>query len=104
MDAHPCRHILTIINTSISSILLSRFLLDLRSVYTPDTRSQNTSLSSVRFASQIVGNLGAPLEEESAWSTNAADHVPEPITISDDPLAEGLISRQPESTNPVSER
>lgn len=79
--------------TRISSIILSRFILDLRSVYMSDTNSGSGRTSSVRFATQISGNIGAPLEEASTWTTNAADNEPEPMLFSDDPMVEVLTSR-----------
>lgn len=51
-------------------------------------------MSSVRFAAHVSGNIGAPLEEASTWVTNAADNEPEPMFISDDPMAEVLNPRQ----------
>ncbi|KAJ3476985.1 hypothetical protein NLI96_g10774 [Meripilus lineatus] len=85
-----------------SSIILSRFILDLRSVYMSDTNSGSGRTSSVRFATQISGNIGAPLEEASTWTTNAADNEPEPMLFSDDPMVEVLTSRpiaDPEVSN-----
>ena len=95
MSAAPHQGLLScsLATTRISSILLSRFILDLRSVYVTESNSGSGRMSSLRFASQFSGNIGAPLEEASTWTTNAADNEPEPMLFSDDPMAEVLTSR-----------
>ncbi|KAJ3475129.1 hypothetical protein NLI96_g12044 [Meripilus lineatus] len=75
----------------IRSILISRFILDLRSVQISDNQTGSGSVSSVRFTARATGTLGAPLDQSSTWATNAVDNIPEPMIYSDDPLAEGLI-------------
>ncbi|KAJ3486505.1 hypothetical protein NLI96_g4200 [Meripilus lineatus] len=79
------------IQDAISSVLISHFILDLRSVYSSRGISNPTAMSSVRFATQAVGNLGAPLLETSTWFTSAMDNQPEESTHSEDPLSAGLI-------------
>lgn len=71
--------------------MISRFILDLRSVRMSDEHTGGGTVSSVKFAARATGTLGAPLDQASTWTTNAADNIPEPIIYSDDPLAEGLI-------------
>lgn len=55
--------------TSLNAILISRFILDLRSI--DNELSQNTSFSSIRF----MGNIGAPVSDRSVWTTSAADDI-----------------------------
>ncbi|KAI0075178.1 hypothetical protein K474DRAFT_1664561 [Panus rudis PR-1116 ss-1] len=68
------------ISDRFSSILISRFLLDLRSVSSsaPDNLTnwnsssspEDAVLSSVRFASVVAGDIGAP-SDHSTWLSNA---------------------------------
>lgn len=78
-----------------TSILISRFLLNLRAVYTPgsgaDSSIHLSRLSDIRFANTIVGNLGAPLgveEEEESVSSRPPGGDTLIVNISDDPLKE----------------
>lgn len=86
---------------SISNVLVSRFLLDLRGIYyNHNDASHATSTAnfvcSVRFASDhIAGNIGAPLDaEKSTWMTGASEGSESTFAIekveTDDPLAYGL--------------
>ncbi|KAI0786285.1 hypothetical protein C8Q75DRAFT_808680 [Abortiporus biennis] len=58
---------IAIITEAIVSILMSRFLLNLRGVYLPNDNSADSPFrpseitSNLQFASSIIGNLGAPL-------------------------------------------
>ena len=101
---------------SFTTIFLSRFMLNLRGVYLPDSTDMNPGSSSrqcpseIRFASSIVGNLGAPLETrmeevsiESATEirdtddegiTMADEADSDKIEISDDPMMVGLCRNQ----------
>ena len=80
---------------SLTSILLSRFILDLRSIYLAkgDTSSSANQVTSVRFASNIEENLGASLD--ISWATGEERDIDEEedtnIVYSDNPLAVGLI-------------
>lgn len=64
---------------SLSNIMVSRFLLDLRGINTANPAMDAdtpTLLSTVRFAGVgIAGNLGAPIDtSESTWTTAAGDY------------------------------
>ncbi|KAK7695967.1 hypothetical protein QCA50_000606 [Cerrena zonata] len=79
------------INAVTTSILISRFILDLRSVYLKPqfTFSSNKPASSVNFASW-VGNIGASLDV--SWTAGQEGEVKEDDTLfSDTPLAVGLF-------------
>lgn len=77
----------------INSILLSRFLLDLRSVYQADVPAIGSIpvMSSVRFTSTIAGNMGATLDD--AWATGRArdDLEDKEPQYSQYPFAVGLL-------------
>ena len=82
--------------SSVNSILLSRFLLDLRSVYQADTPALASLpvVSSVRFASTLAGNIGAILGD--AWVTGrdrdeVDDDDDEQAQFSEYPFAVGLL-------------
>lgn len=82
-----------------TSILISRVIMNLRGVYTPGVNAVGSlhlsRFSDVRFANSIVGNLGAPLafEEEHRTLTNGPEGKNIPVVnISDDPLTEYLPS------------
>ena len=76
---------------SIQSILISRFLLNLRSVYTTGSDLDNTigTIKSVSFANVIVGNLGAPLRDSVYGLSNDDDEEGE-VYVTSDPLLAGL--------------
>ena len=80
---------------SLTSILLSHFILDLRSIHLSedDTSGSTHQVTSVRFASNIEGNLGASLD--ISWATGEERDIDEEedndIVYSDNPLAVGLI-------------
>ncbi|KAJ3480785.1 hypothetical protein NLI96_g8102 [Meripilus lineatus] len=61
--------IFTDFSQCLNAILISRFILDLRSI--DNELSQNTSFSSIRF----MGNIGAPVSDRSVWTTSAADDI-----------------------------
>ncbi|TFY60722.1 hypothetical protein EVJ58_g4959 [Rhodofomes roseus] len=87
----------------LTSILISRFLLDLRSIYLAShgidsngkDSTMNANASTLAFGGHsVAGNLGAPLESmlsdpEERYELIAAD---EAAYISEDPLAMGLRS------------
>ncbi|KAI0940620.1 hypothetical protein AcW1_003768 [Taiwanofungus camphoratus] len=62
--------------TLITSILLSRFFLNLRQVHSPkssveDTLVTSSHVSDLHFASGVVANMGAPLRTGPAFSEGA---------------------------------
>ena len=84
-----------IIYYSFTSILLSHFILDLRSIPLSEDESSGSThqVTSVRFASNIEGNLGASLD--ISWATGEERDIDEeeddnPV-YSDNPPAVGLI-------------
>lgn len=88
---------------SVTSILVSRFIINLRSVYlsgeTPAIAGGALNLSKfsdLRFANSIVGNLGAPLgfaaEERRSMRSEGKGDGSQVANISDDPLMEFLPS------------
>ena len=76
---------------SFTSILLSHFILDLRSIHLSedDTSGSTHQVTSVRFATNIEGNLGASLD--ISWATGEERDIDEEednnIVHSDHPLA-----------------
>ena len=80
---------------SFTSILLSHFILDLRSIHLSkdDTSGSTRQVMSVRFASNIEGNLGESLHV--LWATEEERDIDEEedngIVNSDNPVAVGLI-------------
>lgn len=89
------------------SILISRFVLNLRGVYTPGggaAESQHPSrFSDVRFANSVVGTLGAPLdfgeEEERSLASRFEGEGAEVAKISDNPLMEHYPSVSSDSVD-----
>ena len=66
---------------------MSRFLLDLRSVYYTEsagTDSPDRDTSTVRFATNIIGNMGATLN--TRWSSDDED-----VQYSSQPFSVGLL-------------
>ena len=90
-----CHNNNNIISYSLTSILLSHFILDLRSFHLSedDTSGSTRQVTSVRFASNIEGNLGASLD--ISWATGEERNIDEEedddIVYSDNPVAVGLI-------------
>ncbi|PCH34968.1 hypothetical protein WOLCODRAFT_155612 [Wolfiporia cocos MD-104 SS10] len=94
----------------LTSILISRFLLNLRGVYLAQGESrsydesslQSTRMSSLQFADDIVGNLGAPLSEDDhdEQYDEATGEDEENSYISDNPLIFGLHPER-DGTNPT---
>ena len=91
---YSCRNNDNIISYSLTSILLSHFILDLRSIPLSEDESSGSThqVTSVRFASNIEGNLGASLD--ISWATGEDQDIDEEedndIVYSDNPLAVGL--------------
>lgn len=78
----------------LSAILLSRYFLDLRGIYLspPDDGSQSR-VSSLQFASRMVGNLGAPLGRRISQDEECFESVHderEEIQFSSNPFVDGL--------------
>ena len=92
---YSCHNNHNIISYSLTSILLSHFVLDLRSfpLSEDDTSGSTRQVTSVRFASNIEGNLGASLD--ISWATGEERNIDEEedddIVYSDNPVAVGLI-------------
>ena len=92
---YSCYNNHNIISSSLTSILLSHFLLDLRSFPLSEdgTSGSTRQVTSVRFASNIEGNLGASLDV--SWATGEERDIEEEedddIVYSDNPHAVGLI-------------
>ena len=90
-----CHNNHNIISHSLTSILLSHFILDLRSIHLSedDISGSTHQVTSVIFASNIEGNLGASLD--ISWATGEERDIDEGedtnIVYSDNPVAVGLI-------------
>ena len=88
---YSCTNNHKIIFYSLTSILLSRFILDLRSIHLSEDQSSGSThqVTSVRFATNIEGNLGASLD--ISWATGEERDIDEEedndIVHSDHPLA-----------------
>ena len=92
---YDCHNNHNIISYSLTSILLSHFILDLRSIplSEDDTSGSTHQVTSVRFASNIGENLGGSLD--ISWATGEERDIDEeeddnPV-YSDNPPAVGLI-------------
>ena len=93
---YSCHNNDNIISYSLTSILLSHFILDLHSIIhlsEGDSSGSTHQVTSVRFASNIEGNLGASLD--ISWATGEERDIDSEedndIAYSDNPLAVGLI-------------
>ena len=92
---YSCNDNNNIIYYSLTSILLPHFILDLRSIPLSEDESSGSThqATSVRFASNIEGNLGASLDV--SWATGEERDIDSEedndIAYSDNPLAVGLI-------------
>ncbi|KAK7680833.1 hypothetical protein QCA50_016143 [Cerrena zonata] len=77
------------INLSVSSMLVSRFLLDLRSVYLSGQGHDSlNSTSTIRFSDSIIGNIGAPLDTSVAFNAGDEHEIRENrIRYSNDPFS-----------------
>lgn len=76
---------------SFRSVTVCHFILHLRQVYLDGTNTSTTASSSsaIQFASQVVGNLGAPLDLSRRFDEEDSI-VRDPLTMSSNPLAAGL--------------
>ena len=79
----------------INSILISRFIIDLRSIYLsrPDayTTGKNNSATTIQFAARIEGNVGASLDDSWATGEERDDGEDEEVRFSENPFASGLL-------------
>ena len=88
---YSCHNNNNIISYSLTSILLSHFILALRSIHLSEEDSSGSThqVTSVRFATNIEGNLGASLD--ISWATGEERDIDEEednnIVHSDHPLA-----------------
>ena len=88
---YSCHNNHNIIYYSLTSVLLSHFMLDLRSIHLSkdDTSGSARQVTSVRFATNIEENLGASLDV--SWATGQERDIDEEedndIVYSDHPLA-----------------
>ena len=76
----------------LNSVLLSHFILDLRSIYLIESSHSGVSRKSLtlQFTTHIQGNLGATLDD--SWATRIESRVEEEsILYSNNPLAAGLL-------------
>ncbi|KAK7686415.1 hypothetical protein QCA50_010639 [Cerrena zonata] len=77
----------------LNAILLSHFILDLRSIYLTDSNPSQTSHShtTLQFVANIQGNIGASLNDSWATGEEGDLEEDEEIQYSDNPLATGLL-------------
>lgn len=70
-------------------MLVSRFLLDLRSVYLSGQGHDSlNSTSTIRFSDSIIGNIGAPLDTSVAFNAGDEHEIRENrIRYSNDPFS-----------------
>lgn len=71
--------------------MISRFILNLRELYQTTPGSNMRSFSQVRFASSIVGNLGAPLSYDIDGNTDPRILRVSADQAAADPLAAGIL-------------
>ena len=82
---------------SIQPILISRFMFNLRDVYqSGNARGTSSSssayqLSSAHFATNVIGNFGAPLTLGDPGLTNGSQDEPPAPVVCDDPFMVGLV-------------
>ncbi|KAI0075156.1 hypothetical protein K474DRAFT_1676556 [Panus rudis PR-1116 ss-1] len=99
-EVHEAASGLNYVVEALSSMVIARFILDLRAVYIVDDESTLTGniphISIVRFS----GNAGAPLQDCLSWDINAGDRSlfedSEHPVFSENPLGAGLLP-EPES-------
>ncbi|TCD64765.1 hypothetical protein EIP91_003656 [Steccherinum ochraceum] len=78
---------------AVTTNLVTRFILDLRSIYqSPDSMRSTIDPSNIRFnVRSMAGNMGAPLNvADSTWFSGAADEVEETYEQADEPFCAGL--------------
>ena len=79
---------------SIGSIILSRFILDLRSIYSSDADPtlSNENASALQFAAGIEENMGATLSNDWFSGRQRNTEEDEEIRYTDGPFGAGLLS------------
>ena len=78
---------------SLNAIILSHFILDLRSIYqNPESGSNQTS--TIKFAASIQGNLGASLDISWVNGSERDLEEEEESRLSDNPFATGLLESE----------
>ena len=79
---------------SIGSIILSRFILDLRSIYSSDADPtlSNENASALQFAAGVEGNMGATLSNDWFSGRQRNTEEDEEIQYADSPFGAGLLS------------
>lgn len=84
---------------SVKSILLSHFILDLRSIYpvTSDVTNHSHKVTSLQFAVGIENNLGTTLHLSRFTGEERFIEDEDQIIYSQNPLATGLLASEPES-------
>ncbi|KAI0071478.1 hypothetical protein K474DRAFT_1668970 [Panus rudis PR-1116 ss-1] len=99
--------VISFVNVLAQAIMFSHFFFHLRQVHLRDGANQSTSsLISIQFASVVVGNLGAPLDNSFyPNSDDDNDDEEQNIQFSRDPLAAGLMrdASEEHSSNNVHE-
>ncbi|KAI0070352.1 hypothetical protein K474DRAFT_819095 [Panus rudis PR-1116 ss-1] len=87
-----------IINEGLSTIIICRLILNLRSVHLQDGSqdSLGTTRSSVRFTNSIIGNLGAPTRRDSlSFNSAELDNIleNEETIYSENPLEVAMVDQ-----------
>jgi len=89
------------------SILISRFMFNLRAVYqcdeqdTPSQEAKSQAVGTLHFASNVAGNMGASLMHSDFTRSDATDEEDDSPVFSADPLKEGLIPDDAVELSPV---
>ena len=86
-------------NTSIVSIVLSHFILDLRACYNSalDPSSSSYRVSTLHFAAAVEGNIGASLDD--SWIRGRPEDEEDQTQFSAHPLSVGLIDKKSDESN-----
>ncbi|TCD65319.1 hypothetical protein EIP91_002805 [Steccherinum ochraceum] len=96
------------LDAAVSSILVSRFILDLRDVYSTDLEADhpNSLSGSMQFALRsVVGNIGAPLAtEDSVWVSGQSDDAEDEVTATSSALRADLENQAVEMRSGVAIR
>lgn len=76
MDTGASSDFITV-NEGVGSVLIARFILDLRSALIHDHDVSINYMSSIRFTTSVVGAMASPLGLKSTWVTAPADDIDE---------------------------
>ena len=75
--------------------MISRFIIDLRSIYLSRsdayTTGKNNSATTIQFAARIEGNVGASLDDSWATGEERDGEKDEEMRFSENPFATGLL-------------